>query len=323
MVTINALEVIPQLENEDHQHAFVLVGEKQQFGVHMTQYHCELHKYQIILKLTLPDKIHKELLKFKELFPQDAFVLCNAAKDPSIKGDLKREFCIPDLGSGMVTKFAANIFQGFRPLPPEVEDKDSHYFPWNLDYAKPILGEFEATVERVVLFRPFDHLQTLPDYATYFLFGDSQSGECHMTNLQTAMMVTNAFEPPVYGPDYDHAMSLAERPDWLGQDAMLEAGVLVTTPIVRLVDPETGEPSIPAEPPFAEGGKIDVLYRGIGPARTVVAGPTYSYCTAVSCSPRFFMKKPEYDNYLDSIPAVPQVFHFSIMPKRYWTPLED
>ena len=299
MVTLKAIEHTAEIANEDHQHAFVLVGDEQFFGVHMTQYHCELHKYQIILKLTLklPPRDLKELRRLRQLFPNDTFVLCNAGDVPNPDSDLKRKFCIPDLGSGEVTNFAANIFQGFRPLPEEVEARDSHYFPWKLEYAQPLFDEFEAEVERVVLYRPFEH-------------------------LQTAMLVTDAFEPPVFGPDYDHVLSLAQRPDWLNQRSILEAGIVVTTPIVRLVDAESGEPTIPQTNPLIEGSVVDVLYRGIGPARTVSIGPTFSYCTAVSCSPRFFAEKPASNSYLDDLPEVAKTFEFSIMPKRYWTPLD-
>jgi len=318
MVTLKAHEPAPQVENEPHRHAFVLVGERQLFGVHMTQYHCELHKYQIILKLKLPDEIYDEYLKKRDCFPNDSFVLCNAKNGPESKPGEIREFCIPDLGSGRVTEFTANIFQGFRPISAEEEAKDSHYFPWDEKYCVAMLGEFTATVERIVLFRPFDHLEQLPVYARYYLFGDADSGETHMTNLQTARLITDAFAPPVFGPDYDHVLSLAARPDWLLQDALLEAGVVITTPAVRLVDPQSGAPTIPAQQPFAEDQPIEVLYRGIQPVRKVVAGPSYSYCTPVCNSPRFFMPRPDYDSYLDSLPAVPKVFDFSTMPKRYW-----
>ena len=115
MVTYNAHEEIPQLENEAHQHAFVLVGKQQLFGVHMTQYHCELHKYQIILKLDLPDCVLEEYGRLQRENPKDTFVLCNAKNlehtvpppdSPS------RSYSIPDIASGKVTKFTANIFQG-------------------------------------------------------------------------------------------------------------------------------------------------------------------------------------------------------------------
>lgn len=318
MVTLNALFKSPQVENEVHQHAFILVGEKQLFGVHMTQYHCELHKYQVILKLTLPDDIYEEYLNLRRQNPNDSFVLCNAKDRNIISLNEVRSFSIPELGSGMVTKFTANIFQGIRPLSPPEMAADSHFFPWAKKYTNPALGEFEAKVERIVTFRPFDHLLSLPEFARYLIFGDSKSGESHMTNLQTAGMLTTAYEPQVFGPDYDHVMSLAERPDWLKQDAMLEAGVVVTTPIVQLTDPDTGQPTIPDHSPFREGDVIDALYRGIGPSRSIKAGATYLYATAVCNSPILFDDLPTHASYLDKLPEVPEVMEFSLMPKRYW-----
>ena len=320
MITQNPHEEVPQVENEKHQHAFVLLGEQQLFGVHMTQYHCELHKYQIILKLRLPDTVYDEFVRLRQNNPEDTFVLCNA-KDPKhsiLPPDEVRSFSIPDIGSGRITSFTANIFQGIRPLSPAEISADSHFFPWGKKYVHASIAEFEVTIERIVLFRPFDHLQQLAEYARYFLFGDDKSSEVHMTNLQTASLASGPFEPQVFGPDYDHVMSLAERPDWLEQASMLEAGIVVSTPLVRLVDAQTGNPSIPVQSPFTQGDTIEVLYRGIGPARQIKAGVTYLYCTEVCNSPRFFQEKPDYDSYLDSMPEFQPTCYFSMMPKRYW-----
>ncbi len=318
MVTYNALEQTPQIENEDHQHAFVLVGQQQLFGVHMTQYHCELHKYQIILKLKLPDDVYAEYMALRQQHPDDSFVLCNANNEGASRVGEVREFCVPDLGCGRVTEFTANIFQGIRPLSPIEIESDTHFFPWAKKYVKPAIGEFTATVERIVTFRPFDHLHELPVYATYLLWGDGNSQEAHMTNLQTAGMATDGFEPGVFGPDYDHVMSLETCPDWLQQDALLEAGIVVTVPDVQLIDLDTGMPTIPATAPFAKGETIDVMYRGIGPARTVQAAASFLYATAVCNSPRFFAPRPEHNSYLKHLPEVPEVLEFSMMPKRYW-----
>ena len=321
MVTYNAFEHQPgeQVTNEAHQHAFILVGKKQLFGVHMTQFHCDLHKYQIILKLWLPETIYRQYIDLRQANPKDTFLLCNAKDYEKTIFIDTRSFSVPDLGSGRVSKFTANIFQGIRPLSQAEIAADKHFFPWAKKYAKPALGEFEVTVQRIVTFRPFDHLATLALYARYLLWGDAKSGETHMTNLQTATMVSNAFEPQVFGPDYDHVMSLAARPEWLEQDhAMLEAGIVVSTPVVQLLDPDTGEPTIPDRQPFKEGSEIEVLYRGIGPTRTVIAGPSFLFATAVCNSPRFFNEKPDYPSYLDQLPHVPEVLDFSIMPKRFW-----
>lgn len=325
MVTFNPHELAPghEVSNEKHQHAFILVGEEQLFGVHMTQFHCELHKYQIILKLGFPKEIYTEFTKLRRAFPNDSFVLCNAKDpEPAVEHQDVRSFSIPELGSGRVSRFTGNVFQGIRPLSDAEIAADSHFFPWAKKYAKPALGEFEVEVERIVTFRPFDHLHDWPEFATYLLFGDSDSGEAHMTNLQTARLVTDAFEPQVFGPDYDHVMSLASAPDWL-QDSMLDAGIVVSTPRVRLLDPDSGKVTLPASHPFAEDSPIEVLYRGIGPTRTVVAGPSFLYCTKVCNSPRFFVPRPDYDSYLASLPAVPETCEFTPMPKRYWAFPDD
>lgn len=307
----------PKLENAKHQHAFILVGERQLFGVHMTQYHCELHKYQIILKLKLPEFVYQQYLELRRDNPNDTFVLCNAK---ALKHDAAeiREFSIPELASGRLTSFTGNIFQGIRPLSPQEIATDEHFFPWAKKYVRPVIEEFTVTVERIVTFRPFDHLHSLPEFATYLLFGDGASGEAHMTNLQTARLVTGPFEPQIFGPDYDHVMSLVKRPEWLPQDEMLEAGVVVTTPKVRLVDPTTGAPTIPDHAPFAAGEEIDLLYRGVGQVLKAVAGSTYLYATAVCNSEGFFVEHPPYDSYLNSLPKVAQVLEFSAMPSSYW-----
>ena len=318
MATFNPDDPTSQVENMPYQHTFILVGERQLFGVHMTQYHTEVHKYQCVFKLSLPKKIRREYLALRAQNPKDTWVLCNAKNSDTAKPKEVREFIIPELGAGLVTKFTASIFQGIPPFTPEDMETDPHFFPWSTKYAKPAIGEFEASVERVVTFRPFDHLKVLPTYASYLLFGDSNSGETHMTNLQTARLATSLLEPQIFGPDYDHIMSLAKRPAWLEQDAMLEAGIVLTTPMVRLIDSNSGQPAIPSVSPFTEGEEIEVIYRGIRPVRSMTAGPTYLFCTAVCNSPGFFAPPSTDSKQLTKLPKVTPVCEFSMMPKRYW-----
>ena len=306
-----------QVENMPMRHTFILLGEKQLFGVHMTQYHTEVHKYQMIFKLSLPEKIHQQYLALRAQNPKDTWIICNAKESPEAKPGEVREFVVPDIAAGLVTKFTANIFQGIPPFPHE-DMADPQFFPWSTKYARPAIEEFEVTVERIVTFRPFDHLATLQTYATYLLFGDSKSGETHMTNLQTARLATKLLEPPAFGPDYDHIMSLKERPDWLQQDALLEAGIIVTTPEVRLIDADSGEPVIPVEAPFKEGEEIEVLYRGMRPVRSLIAGPSYLFCSAVCNSPQFFGAPVGDHKQLTRLPKVQPVCEFTPMPEKYW-----
>ncbi|MCL4798253.1 MAG: hypothetical protein KJ025_01620 [Burkholderiales bacterium] len=261
-----------EVSNMPHQHALTLVGRDTVFGVHMTQYHCEEHKYQLVLKLELPPEALSAYREQREAFPLDYFCLCNDERDL---------MTIPDLASGKRASFRANIFQGLPPFGPE-DEQDPHFFPWALTRVEPIAGGFEARIARVVFHRAFAHHYELPEFATYLLFGEG--GEAHMNNVQTARLASGPFEAAAFGPDYDHAMSLEAAPKWL-HPTLLEAGIIVTTPSVRLRDPQTRLPTIPCKQPFPKGGTLDVLYRGIGPARQVTAGASYLFGTAVCNSP--------------------------------------
>jgi hypothetical protein len=251
----------------------------------------------------LPPEAHQALCDLRKAYPSDFFVMCNQneTEQSSVIDVQPKRFSIPELVARRET-FVANIFQGIRPFEGEPGE---HFFPWSADRCRPAIRDIQVEVVRTVMFRPFAHHQALPDYATYLLFG--RDDEAHMTNLQTARLATGRFEAPSFGPDYDHVMSLAgSTRDWL-EDVMLEAGVVVTVPSVRLTDPTTGAPTIPCDWSFRKGDEMDLMYRGLGPARPVVAGHSFLFCTAVCNSP-------------DQIPCPPdQACHISLMPEKYWT----
>ena len=270
MVTLNAFEAHmpdPDVRNIPHQHAFLLVGDKTFFAVHQTQFHCELHKYQLIFKITLNGK-DDELRQLRKTYPREALFFCN--------GDDKEScwFSIPEIGSGDRTTLRGNIFVGLR-RPPEKPKKD--FFPWSLDRARPAIADVTVTVERVVLFRPFVHHESLPDFATFFVWGEG--GEAHITNKQIAVMDSSPFEDRAFGPGVDFLASLAALPseegapprapaDWL-QDTILKAGAVVTIPSIRIRDAETGAITIPPDPWVTEGEVYGALYRGVTPARPI------------------------------------------------------
>lgn len=299
MAELNALAARPwkpkpeaaarRIHNEPHQHAFVLVGEEHLFGVHMTQYHCEIHKYQLILELRLPPSVAEGFRRQRTEYPTDTFILGNDADD----------LCsIPQLASGARTSFRGNIFHG---LPPAREDDepDEHPFPWKREHCDPVFGDIDVEVARVVLFRPFAHHEALPPFATYWLFG--RGGEAHVTNLQTARLATGPFEPAAFGPDYDHVMSLEAAPDWLDPE-LLEAGVVVTAPDVPLVDGATGAPTIPCRPPLERHGVHPVLYRGLEGPLAITAGATFLFCLAVNNSPSVIPCPPEAACFITPMP---------------------
>jgi hypothetical protein len=293
------------ITNMRHQHAFVVVGMQQLFGVHMTQYHCELHKYQVIIKFKIDDDIAQQLAEVRKHAPRDTFMLVNQTGDP-VDG-LFGEFSIPELANGTVERFKADIYQGLPPFPEE-DAAQPHFIPWKADYVNPVFANLTVEVERIVQFRPFAHHYKLPEFATYFLFG--KDDEAHMTNLQTAALDSSPFEPAVFGPDYDHVMSLLQAPGWLDKP-MLEAGIVVTTPKVRLVDADTGRPTIPCDNVFAEGESVEVLYRGMGERLRVMAGATFLQLTAVCNGPegscltsRVMPCPPDNPGYISTTPRV-------------------
>ncbi|CUH22254.1 hypothetical protein JSE7799_00591 [Jannaschia seosinensis] len=81
------------ITNMPHQHAFTIVGDTALFAIHMTQYHHEEHKYQLVMKVVLPPEVKSKLNSARGRFPSDTFMLCNAADDL---------FMVPDLPSRRV-----------------------------------------------------------------------------------------------------------------------------------------------------------------------------------------------------------------------------
>lgn len=261
----------PRIGNEPHQHAMTIVGDETLFAVHMTQFYMEEHKYQLVFEVSLEPEVAEALRKARRQFPKDWFVLSNDASDL---------FTIPDLASGRTSSYRAQIFQGLPPFT-EKDEESPHFYPWSPDRVDPLIDGVQARVERIVMFRPFAHHLTLPDFATYLIFG--RGDEAHMTNLQTGYLSTGLFDALGFGPDYDHVMSLAEVPKEFSP-AQLEAGVVATLPAVRLRDAATSRQCIPGAWPFKRGDQLLMRYRGILPEFTAVAGETYLFGTAVCSS---------------------------------------
>lgn len=290
--------VEPEVANHPCQHAFILVGHDRIYGVHMTQYHCEKHKYQLILHVELPDDAREEYLRQRELYPDDTFILCNRIED---------KCSISSLGGFETKAFTGAIYRGFRPPPvPEPEN----WFPWNDRETLPVIDKIQVTVARVVLWRPFTHHEPAPDTATYLMWGHKaprfgERFEAHMTNLQTPQLLTGPHEPPLYGLDHDHVMSLAEAPDWVSHE-MLNAGIVVSVPSIRRKDPESGHTVLLPAPPFGKGETFAVMYRGIQPARHVRAGQSFLWASVVCNSPEL-------------VPVTPNMsMLISPMPEKYW-----
>lgn len=301
MVHFNISHDVPDADvrNGPCQHAFALMGSETLFAVHLTQYHCDKHRYQVVLRITLPDTARDEYLRLRTEHPDAGFFFCNGETP-------EEKFSIPALGAGNISwdstrgVMHGNIFFGFRgpkTLPPPPD-----WFPWNLDDTIPMIADVAVTVERVVLYRPFSLRDVAPVKASYLVFG--KGGEAHMTNLQTGRLLTGPDDLPLFGLDVDHVMSLERAPDWLDAD-MLEAGTCISLPAIDRHDAD-GRLIIHAAPPFAEGDGIATLYRGLQPPRLVKAGPTWFYSGEVCNSPEL----------IESTPGMSMIV--TLMPRRYW-----
>jgi hypothetical protein len=268
MVMERDLMLRPRIENHPHQHAMTLVGHKTVFAVHMTQFYMEEHKYQLIFEVRFPPEIAASLDTHRRRHPKDWFVLSNDETDL---------FTIPQIASGRKASYKAKIFQGLPDFDHKAEE-NPHFYPWSPDRVLPLLADFTVEVGRIVTYRPFVHHNSLQDCASYLLWGRGE--EAHMTNLQNGHLNSDRFEALSFGPDFDHVLSLRGRPEGL-DDAQLEAGIAVSVPKVRLRKKSNSEQCIPATKPFQPGEQVQLLYRGIQPALTVIAGESFLYGTAV------------------------------------------
>jgi|SRR5687767_11165765 len=231
------------------QHAFIMLGRKALFLVHMTMFGMEHHCYQLVLRALLPDEAMKAYVDHLGKrqgqpgahWPETLF-LGNSALDP---------VTIPELQCGLRRGFLADLYHG---LPPGPHTE----WPWNKHPAYRVMERVPVTIQRVVYARHFDFGFPFPEKLTYVVFGEND--EAHMTNYQTKV------------PDFDHVLSLAERPAWL-PEPKLRAAVQVT------FDHPT-QP-VPCQDPLAQRKKWDVLYQGQGSPWPVTLGKTWWRGTAV------------------------------------------
>ncbi len=187
--------------NEPHRHAFVLVGDKTLFIVHMTQHWYEEHRYQFILEVMLPPEETARYQADRKNHPEQSYFLANLPRDV---------FTLPSLQAGERREFRCEIFRGI----PAASGSRYTAWPWDENFPR-FIQEVVVTARRTVHYRPFSDRMHHPTTLTYLLFGVGD--EAHMTNWQTKE------------PDFDHVVSLQAAPSWLPPD-QLKAGVIVDIP---------------------------------------------------------------------------------------------
>ncbi len=186
-------------------HGFVMVGSQTLFLCHLPMFFMENHKYQVILKVNLPDYAMRHYADDRNQHPDEVYILGNVPTDL---------MTLPPIHNTQLVAFIADIFRGV----PKDPLKDT-----------PLIHNVRVTIDRVVHFRHFDLTQDYPKALTYVLFGSGT--EAHMAHYLTRE------------PDFDHVLDLAEVPGWL-PPAYLESGVNVSFPGLRSSPPYCSNPLI-------------------------------------------------------------------------------
>ncbi len=227
--------LVPMMSN---QHAFFIVGSQTFFLVHMINTWMDCHRYQVVLRVTLPEASKREFLSDRRQHPHDWYVVGN------LESDL---IALPNVQRGACTSYQANIWRGWPT------NQGSEHWPWAND--KPVLAQpFKVNIDRVVYFRRLDFNADYPRTTSYVLFGEGD--EAHINHC------------PVKQPDYDHVASLRSAPDWLPKP-LLEAGVPVNFPQIPAVPGGDACREAMHESNPLSDGRGTVQYAGFGPKRPI------------------------------------------------------
>ncbi|TDV39151.1 hypothetical protein C7405_101268 [Paraburkholderia caballeronis] len=213
-------------------HGMFMLGTTTLYLCHMPMFGVEDHHYQMTLQVRLDPESMATYLMDKAQHPGAAYNLINLASDP---------FTLPQVACGLVWKYAATIYRDY--------SNDGDGAP-----GTKIVGVATVFVDRVVVYRAFDHTIPRPANLTYVLFGDGK--EAHLDHYIAA------------DPDFQHLLTLPAVPDWL-DITQLRTGVLVSFP----------QPCTPigTSPPI-EAGTHSVRFQGIANAVVpLTIGDTFWY----------------------------------------------
>lgn len=180
-------------ENTPDFHGFVMMGTKELFLDHLPMFHMENHRYQVILKASLPPEAMNTYITAREQQPDQAFILGN------VESNL---FTLPQVALGQIDSFVADIFCGV----PQDPTKDI-----------PLIHNVTVKIDRIVHFRHFAEQFDYPNNLTYVLFGEG-------TEAFISHYLSKA-------PDFHHIMTLTEVPEWLDHE-LLEIGSLINFPSI-------------------------------------------------------------------------------------------
>lgn len=166
LVGLQAIASPPtQMNDQPDEHGMRIVGNKTIYISHMgwfSNYPTKTHDYQAIFEVIFSGKDK----------PQEKY-LSDQMADPN-KNEYTLEptenFPLPNLGSGKLKSFKANIYRGQFERPNTAPSL--------------LAGDVNVQIKRVVYFRRFDPQAKLPSNLEYLLFGDRS--EQYVAHLLTS-----------------------------------------------------------------------------------------------------------------------------------------
>lgn len=165
------------LVNDPGTHGFVMMGTKELYLNHFAMFGVKEHRYQLILRASLPDFAMQAYLKDKELHPQDMYAVGNVQFD---------KMTLLQMKTGQVTSFVADIWRGMPEVP---------------NCTPPMMHNVKVDIEEVVYFRQFDDSLPAPEQLTYIVYGSGD--EVHMTHYMSRR------------PDFQQVMDVQGLPAWI------------------------------------------------------------------------------------------------------------
>ena len=129
---------IQTIKNVPHRHAFALVGEETLFLCHQIMTHMEVHSYELILEVTIPQEKKQAILADRRATGHAHYLGCSEGE----------EFILPSAVAGSRTSFIADVWTSVpdsnppTPLPQPLWEGNNDISPW--------LSDVEVSIVRTV-----------------------------------------------------------------------------------------------------------------------------------------------------------------------------
>jgi hypothetical protein len=171
-------------------HGFFLFGTTTLYASHMPMFTMGQHRYQVELRVCLPDEV-MDIYRAGIMSAPTAWNVTNGESD---------KVALPQIKSGEITSYPVDVYRDYTDSAP---------------VGDPVARGVTLTVHEIVHFRHFQFDTPRPDHLTYLLYG--RSGEAHLSHYVAR------------DPDFHHIVTLGSPPHWVSAD-QLAGGVTISFP---------------------------------------------------------------------------------------------